>query len=271
MLDLGIEGKVALVTGAATGIGEATAVELLQEGAVVVMSDKDAERLEKTAEQYKRHDAFKGRVYAFAAEQTDVEDVKKLHTFIKEQVGSIDVLVQNAGISGEQGKFHELDTQVFEEVMDVNFMGSVRLIQKFLPDLRADGWGRIVLLSSENAVQPYEDELPYNASKAALLAFGKGLSQTYAEEGLLVNVVSPAFIESDMTDELIEQEMEETGKNKEEVIEDFLNEKKPFMSIKRRGKAEEVAAVIAFLCSDRASFVNGSDYRVDGGSVATIN
>ena len=70
---------------------------------------------------------------------------------------------------------------------------------------------------------------------------------------------------------MIEQEMEETGKSKEEVIEDFLNEKKPFMSIKRRGKAEEVAAVIAFLCSDRASFVNGSDYRVDGGSVATIN
>lgn len=270
-MDLGIKGKVALVTGAATGIGEATAVELLDEGAVVVLSDKDSDRLEKTAEQYKRHDAFKGRVFSCAADQTDVEAIKKLHEFVKAEVGAIDILVQNAGISGEQGLFHELDNAIFEQVMDVNFMGSVRIIREFLPDLRANGWGRIVLLSSENAVQPYKDELPYNASKAAMLAFGKGLSQTYAKEGLLVNVVSPAFIESDMTDELIEQEMEETGKSKEEVIENFLDEKKPFMSIKRRGEAKEVAAVIAFLCSDRASFVNGSDYRVDGGSVATIN
>lgn len=270
-MDLGIRGKVALVTGAATGIGEATAVELLQEGAVVVMSDKDGEQLEKTAEKYKQNEAFNGRVYAQAADQTVVEDIQKLHDYVKSEVGMIDILVQNAGISGEQGPFHELDTSIFEEVMDVNFIGTVRVIKEFLPDLRAGGWGRIVLLSSENTVQPYEDELPYNASKAAMLAFGKGLSQTYAEEGLLVNVVSPAFIESDMTDELIEQEMEETGKSKDEVIENFLDKKKPFMSIKRRGKVEEVAVVIAFLCSERASFVNGSDYRVDGGSVATIN
>jgi len=97
------------------------------------------------------------------------------------------------------------------------------------------------------------------------------MSRTYAEEGLLVNVVSPAFIETDMTDELIEQEMKAENKSEKEVIETFLNEKKPFMAIKRRGKVEEAAAVIVFLCSDKASFVNGSNYRVDGGSVATIN
>ncbi len=270
-MDLGIEDKIALVTGAATGLGEATAIELLQEGATVVLNDKDADRLEKTAEQFKRHDAFKGKVHAYPADTTDAEALKKMHAYIQEKVGTIDILVQNAGISGDQGLFHELDMSVFQEVMDVNFMGSVRVVREFLPDLRANGWGRLVLMSSENAVQPYKDELPYDASKAALLAFGKGLSRTYAEEGLLVNVVSPAFIESEMTDELIEQEMEETGQTKEEVVETFVDEKKPFMSIKRRGRAEEVAAVVAFLCSERASFVNGADYRVDGGSVATIN
>lgn len=271
LLDLGIQDKVALVTGAATGIGEATAVELLQEGATVILSDMDAETLKETVEQLKEQEAFAERVYSYVADITATKDLADMHAYIQEHVGSIDILVQNAGISGEQGLFHELDDEVWVNTMEVDLLGPVRLVREFLSDLRADGWGRLVLLSSENAVQPYEDELPYDSAKAALLAFGKGLSRTYANEGLLVNIVSPAFIESDMTDELIEQEMEATGQSKDDVIENFLNEKKPFMSIKRRGRAEEAAAVIAFLCSDRASFVNGSDYRVDGGSVATIN
>lgn len=270
-MDLGIQGKIALVTGAATGIGEASAVELLQEGATVVLSDMDEETLNETVEQLKEKEDFAGRVYGYTADITSKKDLAAMHDDIRENVGSIDILVQNAGVSGEQGLFHELDDEVWVKTLETDLIGPVRLVREFLSDLRAGGWGRIVLLSSENAVQPYEDELPYDTAKAGLLAFGKGLSSTYAEEGLLVNVVSPAFIETDMTDELIAQEMEETGKSEEEVIENFLNEKKPFMSIKRRGQAREAAAVVAFLCSDRASFVNGSNYRVDGGSVATIN
>lgn len=268
-MDLGIQDKIALVTGAATGIGEATAVELLQEGATVVLSDMDEKDLKSTAEELQ--EKFPNKVYAYPANITDKEALAEIHDYVKENVGSVDILVQNAGIAGEQGLFHELDDETWVKTIDVDLHGPVRLIREFLSDLRADDWGRIVLLSSENAVQPYEDELPYDSAKAALLAFGKGLSRTYADEGLLVNVVSPAFIETDMTDGLIEQEMEATGMSQEEVVEKFVNEKKPFMSIKRRGKAEEIAPVIAFLCSDRASFVNGSNYRVDGGSVATIN
>lgn len=270
-MDLGIEGKIALVTGAATGLGEASAVELLQEGATVVLSDMDEESLNETAGKLRENEAFADRVFAFVADITEEKELAAMHDYVREHVGVIDILVQNAGISGEQGLFHELDDEVWVKTVETDLIGPVRLVREFLSDLRAGGWGRIVLLSSENAVQPYEDELPYDAAKAAVLAFGKGLSSTYAEEGLLVNVVSPAFIESDMTDALIEQEMEATGKSKEEAIAYFLDEKKPFMSIKRRGKAKEVAAVVAFLCSDRASFVNGSNYRVDGGSVATIN
>lgn len=270
-MDLGLKNKIALVTGAATGIGEATARQLLEEGATVILNDVDQDRLEETAQSLKDVEAFSEKVYAYAADIVDQTALQEMHAYITENIGSIDILVQNAGISGEQGLFHELKDEVWVETIHTDLIGPVRLVREFLPDLRQNGWGRLVLLSSENAVQPYEDELPYDAAKAALLAFGKGLSNTYAEEGLLVNVVSPAFIETDMTDELIEQEMAASNKSHEEVVEMFINEKKPFMSIKRRGKAEEVAAVITFLCSDKASFVNGSNYRVDGGSVATIN
>ncbi len=136
--------------------------------------------------------------------------------------------------------------------------------------MRGKGWGRIVLLASEDAVQPYADELPYCAAKAAVLSLVKGLSKTYGSEGILVNAVSPAFIATPMTDKMMEKRSSELGVGVEEAISSFLDEERPFMELKRRGEPEEVAAVIAFLASERASFVNGSNYRVDSGSVATI-
>lgn len=98
----------------------------------------------------------------------------------------------------------------------------------------------------------------------------KGLSRSYATEGLLVNCVSPAFVATPMTDAMMQQRAEEEGVSVEEAIESFLTEERPYMELGRRGEPAEVAAVIAFLCSERASFVNGANFRVDSGSVATI-
>lgn len=103
-----------------------------------------------------------------------------------------------------------------------------------------------------------------------MLSFAKGLSRTYAGEGLLVNCVSPAFIHTPMTDAMMSKRADELGVTVEEAIGSFLAEERPFMELGRRGRPDEVASVITFLCSDRASFVNGSEYRVDAGSVATI-
>jgi NAD(P)-dependent dehydrogenase (short-subunit alcohol dehydrogenase family) len=123
---------------------------------------------------------------------------------------------------------------------------------------------------SEDASQPYDDELPYCAAKAGVLSFAKGLSRSYAQEGLLVNTVSPAFIHTPMTDAMMDKRAKQIGSSFDEAIESFLDEERPYMELKRRGEPEEVANVVAFLCSDLASFVNGSNYRVDSGSVATI-
>lgn len=127
-----------------------------------------------------------------------------------------------------------------------------------------------MLLASEDAVQPYDDELPYCVAKAGILALAKGLSRTYVREGLLVNAVSPAFIHTPMTDAMMEKRAAERGTSVDEAIESFLDEERPFRELKRRGRPEEVADVIAFLCSERASYVLGSNYRVDSGSGATI-
>lgn len=266
-MDLGIAGRTALITGGDSGIGWQTAKLLLAEGATVVLSDKDQGELDAAAA---RLEAPEGRLHAFAADVTSVESLAALHEKVASAVGPIDILVQSSGITGAQGLFHEIDDEGWTSTLEVDLLGPVRLVKEFLPDLRTGGWGRLVLVASEDAVQPYDDELPYCAAKAGVLALAKGLSRSYALEGLLVNAVSPAFIHTPMTDAMMDKRAEQNGTSKEEAITSFLDEERPYMELKRRGEPEEVAAVIAFLCSDRASFVNGANFRVDSGSVATI-
>ncbi|WP_106212602.1 SDR family NAD(P)-dependent oxidoreductase [Kineococcus rhizosphaerae] len=263
-MDLELAGRTALVTGADSGIGWHTARLLLQEGARVAITDVDPDRLDAAAAK------LPGDVLAVAADLTDPAAVDRLHREVVAGLGAPDVLVHAAGVTGAQGLFHEIDEDGWRSTLETDFFAAVRVVRTFLDGMRGTGWGRIVLLASEDAVQPYTDELPYCAAKAAVLSLVKGLSKTYGGEGILVNAVSPAFIATPMTDAMMQKRADELGVGVEEAISSFLDEERPFMELKRRGEAEEVAAVIAFLVSERASFVNGSNYRVDSGSVATI-
>ena len=266
-MDLKIAGKKALISGADSGIGWETARILLDEGVTVVITDKEQNSLDKAAAKL---GADEGRLFAFAADITSIESIAALEKQVSAAVGDIDILVQSAGITGAQGLFHEIDDEGWTSTLEVDLMGPVRLVSAFLPALRTGGWGRLVFVASEDAVQPYDDEIPYCSAKAGVLALMKGLSRTYATEGLLVNAVSPAFIHTPMTDAMMEKRAEQRGTDVDEAIESFLDEERPYMALKRRGEPDEVANVIAFLCSDRSGFVNGANYRVDSGAVASI-
>jgi NAD(P)-dependent dehydrogenase (short-subunit alcohol dehydrogenase family) len=266
-MDLGIRGRKALVTGADSGIGFATARLLLDEGATVFVTDLHAEKLAAAVERLSAPD---GQLHAFAADITRPDELAALAGRVRDAVGDIEILVQSAGVTGATGLFHEIDDAGWTGTIETDLLGPVRLVRTFLPSLRKHGWGRIVFVASEDAVQTYPEEIPYCAAKAGILALSKGLSKTYAREGILVNAVSPAFIATPMTDAMMDQRAKEQGTSREEAIQSFLEEKRPNIELQRRGEADEVASVIAFLCSERASFVNGSNYRVDAGSVATI-
>ncbi|MGA0568110.1 SDR family NAD(P)-dependent oxidoreductase [Rathayibacter sp. KR2-224] len=265
-MDLGIAGKKALITGGDSGIGWHTARALLDEGATVVISDLDQARLDAAAD---RLDAAPGTLHAFAADITSLDDLARLHERTMDACGAIDMLVHSAGVTGAQGTFDEIDDDGWTSTIETDLLGPVRTTREFLPDLRR-GWGRLVYIASEDAVQPYANELPYCAAKAGILALAKGLSRSYARDGLLVNTVSPAFIHTPMTDAMMQKRADQLGVGFDEAIRSFLAEERPFLELERRGEPQEVASVIAFLCSDAASFVVGSNYRVDGGSVATI-
>lgn len=263
-MDLGISGRTALVTGAAGGIGAETARYLLAEGVRVALTDTDGDALADVA------GTLDADVLTVTADLTSGDDVTRLHGEVTGALGDPTIVVGAAGITGAQGEFHEIDLAGWTQALEVNLLSEVRVAQAFLPGMRAAGWGRYVMLTSEDAVQPYTDELPYCASKAAVLSLVKGLSKTYGRDGVLVNAVSPAFIASPMTDAMMSKRADSLGVSTDEAIRTFLDSDRPFMELKRRGEPREVAAVIAFLCSEQASFVTGSNYRVDSGSVATI-
>ena len=266
-MDLGIEGRKALITGADSGIGWHTAKQLLAEGATVVITDIDQGRLDTALGKLGASD---GKAFAFAADITKLDQLATLRDRVQDAVGDIDILVQSAGITGAQGMFDEIDDAGWTSTIETDLLGPVRVVSSFLPMLRQGGWGRLVMIASEDAVQPYPDEIPYCCAKAGVLALVKGLSKTYAKEGLLVNAVSPAFIHTPMTDAMMDKRAKQNGTSVDQAVESFLDEQRPGIELHRRGKPEEVANVIAFLCSERASFVNGSNYRVDAGSVQSI-
>lgn len=262
-MHLGIEGRVAVVTGGDSGIGLATAKILLEEGVKVVLTDKEPEALRQAAA------TLRGEVLPVAADLTKPEQVEALASKAK-AFGPVDILYHAAGITGPTGLFHTLTDNDWATALETDFMAAVRVARAFIPAMAERGWGRVVLTASEDAVQPYVDELPYCAAKAAVLNLAKGLSKTYAKQGVLVNTVAPAFIHTPMTDAMMQKRAAEMGVSFDEAVRSFLKEERPNLELARRGEPQEVAAAVAFLCSERASFINGANLRVDAGSVASI-
>ncbi len=263
-MDLAIKGRVALITGASGGIGLATAKQLSEEGVHLILTDLKLDALQKAAE------GLPGEPLLLAADMTQQSEVDNLIKQGEARFGQVDIVVHTAGVTGAKGDPLELSDEDYQEAWSTDFFSAVRVARAAIPPMRARGWGRLVCITSENSVQPYWEEAVYNVAKAALGAFIKNLSYKEAAHGVLCNTVAPAFIETGMTDGMMKKRAEELGVSFEQAIQSFLEEERPGIVQKRRGKVEEVAAAIALLVSDRASFINGSNLRVDGGSVQAI-
>ena len=265
-MDLNIAGRAAVVTGAAGAIGRETAKALLQDGVRVLLTDVDEDEL---SESLVRLGGASERLQSVVADLSSQDGADAIADAVD---WHIDILVHTAGVTGAKGDpLRDITEEDWEHAWQTDFMAGVRVSKTFIPPMLDRGWGRVVFVTSENATQPYPDEVVYNASKAAALTLIKGMGQLYGPKGVLVNAVAPAFIATDMTDGMMEQRAEELGVSFDEAVESFLDEERPHLVLKRRGRPEEVGAVIAFLCSDRASFVVGSNWRVDGGSVLAID
>ncbi|HLQ85882.1 MAG TPA: SDR family oxidoreductase [Salinisphaeraceae bacterium] len=269
-MDLQISGRTAVISGAAGAIACETARILLEEGCRLILSDIDADELQTSVERLDGGDD----VRAVIADLGEPEGAEKIqHEGVRgEPEWQPGLLLHAAGVTGAKGDPLDDITEVdWNHAWNIDFMTSVRMAKTFIPPMREAGWGRAVFVTSENVAQPYPDEAVYNAAKAALLSFAKSMSQLYARQGVLVNCVAPAFIETDMTDGMMEKRAQQRGTDMQEAIASFLDEERPHLTLKRRGRPEEVAFITACLLSERASFVNGANYRVDGGAVQALN
>ncbi|MDQ0217415.1 SDR family oxidoreductase [Peribacillus cavernae] len=265
-MNLELENKTALVTGGSKGIGKGIAKALAAEGANVVICGRGMEELQEAEKEIKQSG---GNVLAVQADLTKQPDVDHLVSAAVDRFKTIDILVNNAGVASGFDDFESLEIEDWEQLFNINVFGTVRVTKAVIPYMKKAESGRIINISSESGVQPDAFMPHYNASKAALINFTKSLSKAYAENGILVNTVSPAFIMTPMLDNMLKQTAEKEGITFDEATQSFLKENRPHIEVKRPGRVEEVASAVVYLASSQASFINGVNLRVDGGSVAS--
>jgi 3-oxoacyl-[acyl-carrier protein] reductase len=267
-MDLGLKDKVVLVTAASQGIGRAIAEAFAAEGSKVAITARNSERIQKAAKEI--GESTGAQVIGIAADAMKPEDNIRMVEEVVKRFGTIHVLVNNAGGAGAFAAFQDLKDQDWLDVLNLNLMSAVRATRAVLPHMQRQKWGRIVNISSESGTQPDAFMPHYNASKGALNTFTKSLSKAFAQDGILVNTVSPAFIMTPLLSDLLQKMAKEQGTSTQEATAQFLEKNRPHIELKRPGESEEVASAVVYLASERASFITGANLRVDGGSVASV-
>jgi 3-oxoacyl-[acyl-carrier protein] reductase len=187
-----------------------------------------------------------------------------------EAFGTVHVLVNNAGWIGNTGGFEEVTPEDWSATLMANLMTTVAVTRAVLPHMRRQRWGRIINVGSESGTQPDPFMPQYNVAKAAVMNLAKSWSKAFAGDGILVNSVAPAAILTPMVEPLLRGFADAHGVPWPDAEEAFLRANRPHIAVGRFGRPEEVAAAIVFLASERASFINGANLRVDGGSVASV-
>ena len=255
-MDMGLKGKVALVTGASKGMGRACALGLAAEGARVAMCARNEGDLKTAVDEVKA--ATKADVVGVAADVTKAEQVRSLVTRVKEALGSPDILIANCG-GPPRGYFDEFGDDAWLGAVDVSLMSTVRLVREVLPGMRAKRWGRILTIQSVSVKQPLPELLLSNAVRPGVAGMMKTLALQLGKENILVNTLCPGKI---LTDRLLGG-MKQSGLSREQ----YLAQQGQDIPMGRVGTAEEFANVAVFLASERASYVTGVSIQVDGGLV----
>jgi NAD(P)-dependent dehydrogenase (short-subunit alcohol dehydrogenase family) len=260
-MDLGIKDRVAIVTGSSRGIGRACAEALLREGAHVVITGRDKARLDKSVAEMSK----KGRVLGVQVDFSEDASVGALFDAAVKEFGHVDILI-NSAATVSPVDFLSLDEERWGQIFEEKLNGFARTLRRAIPIMRDRKWGRIVNISGVAARQPHATTITVGVNNAAVLNLTKALASGFAKDGITVNAVIPHIINTDRQDEVMSEWAKMTGQPEEEV----RKERVAKIPLGRMGRPEEVGDVVAFLASERASFITGSALHIDGGVTMSI-
>ncbi|HXH82466.1 MAG TPA: SDR family oxidoreductase [Candidatus Tectomicrobia bacterium] len=256
MLDLGLTGKVAIVTGGSQGLGRATAIRLAQEGARVAICARGKDALERVAEEIR---ASGGDVLAQAADVTRPDDIERFVAAVLERHGAVEVLVNNAGTSAAAA-FGDVDDAAWQTDIDLKLMAAVRFCRLVIPVMQRAGGGAIVNVTTVGGKAPAARALPTSVTRAAGINLTKSLANEYAKDRIRVNTVCLGLVKS------AQWERRARGGD----LEAYYREVAGRVPLGRVGEAEEFADLVAFLVSARAAYITGTAINFDGGMAAVV-
>jgi len=263
-MDLLLKERLALVTGSTAGIGLAIAEGLARENATVIVNGRFKPRVANAVEMIRQK--YPGsKVEGFAGDLSTVEAFELL----KAQYPDLDILVNNLGIFNPQ-PFEEISDEEWRKFFEVNVLSGVRLSRYYLPRMKNKGWGRIVFISSESAIQIPVEMIHYGCTKTAQLAISRGLAESTVGTGVTVNAVLPGPTASEGVSDFVAKLAEQSKQSAAEFEKFFFDKVRPTSLLRRFETPEEVANLVVYICSALASATNGASLRVDGGVVRTI-
>jgi hypothetical protein len=263
-MDLGFQGKLAVVSGSTAGIGFAIAAALAAEGASVVVNGRTDERVNAAVEKIRKHNGV-GEVRGVAA---DLGTAMGSDLFLQ-NVPEADILINNLGIF-EPKPFAQIRDADWLRFFEVNVLSGVRLARAYLPAMLKKNWGRIIFISSESAQQIPAEMIHYGMTKTAQIAVARGLAESVAGTGVTVNSVLPGPTASEGVGTFVEQMAKQQGVSKAEMEKQFFATGRPSSLLQRFETPEEIAAVVAFVASTQSVTINGAAVRAEGGVVRSI-
>lgn len=259
-MDLGIRGRVALVCAASKGLGKAAALGFAHEGAHVVFCARDRKGLREAAREITAAAGDGVQVRSLAADLTKPAQIRALVRKVIKEFGQLDILVTNAG-GPPVASFSDLDDLQWQQAIDLTFLSAVRCIREVLPHMQKRKWGRIVNITSISAKQPITDLVVSSALRPGILGLSRVLATQYAHQGILINSVAPGYFLTSRQKEIGTARAKQKGV----LLEDYLSQASADIPLRRFGDPQELADVIVFLASERASYLTGATISVDGG------
>jgi NAD(P)-dependent dehydrogenase (short-subunit alcohol dehydrogenase family) len=263
-MELELKGKIALITGSTAGIGFAIARRLASEGAEVIVNGRTEERVRDAIEKIEK-EVPKAKLRGIAADLGSAGGCEQ----VVKQAPHVDVLVNNVGIF-EPKPFEQITDADWEKFFVVNVMSGVRLSRAYLSQMKERNWGRIIFISSESALQIPAEMIHYGMTKTAQLAVARGLAETCASTNVTVNSVLPGPTASEGVTDFVSDLAAEKKMSAAELEKEFFKSARPSSILKRFIQPDEIASVVAFVCSPLASAINGAAVRADGGVVRAL-